>query len=776
MVEAFDLKQVVEEVTWERLHANEIRMSILDHIYANNQEVVKQVLVEKQETSDHSLILVEAEGTSSQSRKYTTLKYQNWIKYSKESLLAALQRESLGYNQGATAQQICDKLDKILGKAVDELTPTEERKIRINGTIPSHIQIKKRKLRNLHKRAKRMESLDLMRKCRRMEKEIKKELHKSRKTKIRKEVELGGKNLWKAVRLAQNKPIGGLPEEIKLPDGTRVKDDFDKAEGFSKYFEEKTKKIIASTNIDGEEVYNGKRKIYGNYEANWITAEKVKKILDNLPAKRCCGYDRIPLVFLKDGAEALTSIVTDLMKRIFEEKRVPEQWKVARILPLHKKGRKEEITNYRPISNLCSLSKVYERLILMRVEEICEIEGVDITGDSQYGFKKNCGTETACLEIQSKIAAICDEGKCAAMSSLDLSAAFDVVNRPLLVRRLKVIGLPEGIVASIQDWLTNRLAYCEVGGVTSIMRSIDEGTIQGSILGPLLFAIFVSPLWDLIEATSFADDNYIVVEGHDVAESLRKCKETTEKAILWFKKSGLCVNEQKTEICVFNKNDVGSHRVELNGLNVEVNKQIKVLGLIFDTKLTWFSQAMTAIEKANRVKQGLRLVNKYFTKEEMVKLSTGLFYSRLYYGAKVWLHAGLSAVIKKKLWQASSRMLKIAQKDWNGEKSFTELHKVSKRATPKMWSNYVHCCALYDVVMSGKPNILLCRLMENNLVDQRFQGLVFTRSNRLKIGTNCLSNRMMYVSRKLNFNWLMQTKTTFKMKCKKLMINDALEL
>jgi hypothetical protein len=88
----------------------------------------------------------------------------------------------------------------------------------------------------------------------------------------------------------------------------------------------------------------------------------------------------------------------------------------------------------------------------------------------------------------------------------------------------------------------------------------------------------------------------------------------------------------------------------------------------------------------------------------------------------------------------------------------------------------VHCCALYDVVMSGKPNMLLYRLMENNLVDQRFQGLVFTRSNRLKIGTNCLSNRMMYVSCKLNFNWLMQTKTTFKMKCKKLMINDALEL
>ena len=776
MVEAFDLKQVVEEVTWERLHANEIRMSILDHIYTNNQEIISRVLIEKQETSDHSLILVETEGQLGNSKKYTTLKYQNWRHYSKENLLATLRRENLDYDLGATSQQICDKLDNLLGKAVDKLTPTEERKVRVNGTIPSHIQTKKRKLRNLHRRAKQTGSIDLLRRCRKMEKEIKKEIQQSRKTKIRKEAELGGKNLWKAVRLAQNKPVGGLPDELKLPDGSRVKDNFVKAEEFSKYFEEKTKNIIASTNIDGEEIYNGRQKINGNYEESWITIEKVKRILDSLPAKRCYGYDRVPLVFLKDGSEVLAPIITDLMKKIYEEKRAPEQWKIARILPLHKKGRKEEIVNYRPISNLCSLSKVYEKLILMRVEEIGENEGVDITGDSQYRFKKNCGTETACLEIQSKIAAICDEGKCAAMSSLDLSAAFDVVNRPLLIRRLRVIGLPENIVTLIQDWLTDRMAYCEVGGVTSMMRMIEEGTIQGSILGPLLFAIFVSPLWDIIEATSFADDNYIINEGRDVVDSLQKCKETTEQAILWFKKSGLCVNEQKTEVCVFNRNDVGRHRLELNGLNIEVSKQIKVLGLIFDTKLTWFTQAMSAIEKANKVKQGIRLVSKYFTKEEMVKLSTGLFYSRLYYGARVWLHAGLSAIVKRKLWQASSRMLKIAQKDYNSEKSFQELHKESKRATPKMWCNYVHCCALYDVVVTGKPNVLQCRLMENSLVEQRFQGLKFTKSNRLKIGANCLSNRVMYVSHKLNFNWLMYSKTMFKMQCKKLMINDALGL
>jgi hypothetical protein len=84
-----------------------------------------------------------------------------------------------------------------------------------------------------------------------------------------------------------------------------------------------------------------------------------------------------------------------------------------------------------------------------------------------------------------------------------------------------------------------------------------------------------------------------------------------------------------------------------------------------------------------------------------------------------------------------------------------------------LFTGYVH---------KSKVQLLTSYSVQNNLVDQRFQGIVFTRSNKLKIGTNCLSNRMMYVSSKLNFNWLMQTKTTFKMKCKKLMINDVLEL
>ena len=105
--------------------------------------------------------------------------------------------------------------------------------------------------------------------------------------------------------------------------------------------------------------------------------------MKDLPAKRCYGFVKIFLIFLKDGAELLQPVLTDWMIKIFEKK-APEQWKIARILPLHKKGKKDEMCNYRPISNLCSMSKIYEKLILMRITEIKKIESADLTGDSQY--------------------------------------------------------------------------------------------------------------------------------------------------------------------------------------------------------------------------------------------------------------------------------------------------------------------------------------------------------------------------------------------------------
>ena len=119
-----------------------------------------------------------------------------------------------------------------------------------------------------------------------------------------------------------------------------------------------------------------------------MTADKVAECLKELKIKNCEGFDKLPLRILKDGASVLAGPLSILFQKIYETKKIPEQWKVARVIPLHKKGNKHEITNYRPISNLCSISKIFEKLKLKRFEKIEKENNLDLTLSEQHGFKK----------------------------------------------------------------------------------------------------------------------------------------------------------------------------------------------------------------------------------------------------------------------------------------------------------------------------------------------------------------------------------------------------
>ena len=125
-------------------------------------------------------------------------------------------------------------------------------------------------------------------------------------------------------------------------------------------------------------------------------------------------------------------------------------------------------------------------------------------------FKKSKSTTTAGILLHSLIVHATDSDNYALMASLDLSAAFDLVNVRLLIRRLRILGLPMDLVKLIEVWLTERKFYVELDGEVSNVLDSEDGTIQGSVLGPILYAIFVSPLFDLANLTNFADDNFIL--------------------------------------------------------------------------------------------------------------------------------------------------------------------------------------------------------------------------------------------------------------------------
>jgi hypothetical protein len=188
----------------------------------------------------------------------------------------------------------------------------------------------------------------------------------------------------------------------------------------------------------------------------FFTYPKFLQTMLSLKSKKCHGCDKVPLLVLKDGAEVLASPFTERFKKIYQTKQLPDQWKILQALPLFKNGNKRNINSYRPISNLCLASKIFERLMLSRLTDIEALSNINLTGKVQYRFKKGKSTVTALKEIQSQIATKIDQGQYVAMGSLDLLAAFEVVNVDLLTQRLSILGLPTDWMSLLELWLTNQ--------------------------------------------------------------------------------------------------------------------------------------------------------------------------------------------------------------------------------------------------------------------------------------------------------------------------------
>jgi hypothetical protein len=486
--------------------------------------------------------------------------------------------------------------------------------------------------------------------------EIKQHFHSCKSKAIRRKILPGNsKSLWDAVKIAKDINITSLPDEMFH---SNIKIDQNLLpDTFADCFESKVRKIVNEQTISAS-VYNGRKKI-DVIDCNFMRRFEITKAIKTLKAKNCEGHDRIPQRILVDGFDALDQSLCHLFNQIYEQKTIPEQWLISKVIPIFKKGDPKNVENYRPISNLCSTSKLFEKLILLRIQEIELNSKIDLTGKSQHGFKKKHSTNTAGLTIQSLIARALDGDNYALMASLDLSSAFDVVNVKLLLKRLRVIGLPGDLIELISKWLESRYFYVTIDGKNSYIRYCDVGTVQGSVLGPILYALFVSPLFDLTEMTLFADDNYIVRWNQHLTALIEDMRESLEMITKWLKDSGLKVNETKTEICLFHKRDQPPIVITFNGTPITSKQAMNVLGISFDSKLNWQFQIQNAITKSKKALHAIYLIRKHFTKTELLQITTSNYYSILYYNAEIWLTPTLNNNSKRALMSASAAPLKL---------------------------------------------------------------------------------------------------------------------
>ena len=762
-----NLIQVINFSTWQRIINNVLKESTLDHVYVKNPLIINTVYAIKPLIGDHSLIIAEINGILDPPK---VLKKRSWKNYSKDELLRRLTNVNFD-TCSDNPQSIWNHFEESLTPIIDELAPlvdfTNNTKVEANPPVKIKSKINLRK--KLLIRLKRSPTPELKLRVKNLNIEIRSFYLNQKKSAVQRSIIPGNsKSLWNAVKVAKNTNVSKLPPIMSLNGQTIPENELPDA--FAEYFKNKIEKIMTETKVD-ENVYNGKRKL-NCLDENFMTRNEVLAAVKTLSIKNCEGHDRIPQRFLVDGIDILIGPLSHLFSKIYDTKNIPQQWLISKINPLHKKGNQKEIENYRPIANLCSASKIFEKLILIKIQKLEALNKINLTGKPQHGFKRKHSTTTAGLTIQSLIASALNDDNFVIMASLDLSAAFDVVNIELLVKRLKIIGLPSDIVELITNWLSDRSFYVSIDGNNSFVHLSKAGTVQGSILGPILYAIFVSPLFDLAKMTLFADDNYVLEWNKSVNQLIIDMQRKIELITKWLRQSGLKVNDSKTEACLFHRKDHPPIRLQINAQVIITKPSMNVLGVVFDSKLQWHAQVQNAITKSKKALHAIILIKKYFRKDQLLNIITACYYSILYYNSEIWHLPHLSPILKQKLMSASAAPLKLTTSNYHRMISYESLHYLNKRATPQQITTYKHALLLHKTYNDDDMGLNWTNLFFNQQFSSRELNVHFTNNAKYKIGKNIITNRFEILNGKVPLVWLNETFESFKIKCKVLLLTQ----
>ncbi|KAG6458312.1 hypothetical protein O3G_MSEX010807 [Manduca sexta] len=283
--------------------------------------------------------------------------------------------------------------------------------------------------------------------------------------------------------------------------------------------------------------------------------------------------------------------LTNCINNCLELGTFPESLKIAKVTPIYKSGSKLDPGNYRPISVLPVLSKVFERVLYNRLETF--LKSIKLLYDKQYGFRPKSNTLSATTDVITKIKWSIDKKEIILGIFIDLKKAFDSVSHEVLLQKLSDIGLTNVALDIFKSYLNNRQQILKLGKSQSAPATITFGVPQGSILGPLLFLIYINSIGKLGlngDITLYADDTCLFYFGHSIDSIVLNAQKDLDLLNEWFQYNLLTINTTKTSYMIFaakNKKIHDFSPLVINGKQIKKVEQEKYLGLILDNKLTW---------------------------------------------------------------------------------------------------------------------------------------------------------------------------------------------
>ena len=611
----YGMTQIINKPT--RIDPKTQKSTLIDHVWVNKQ---KQTILQSGTTegiSDHFATYVSI-STQMPKKKEKIISIRNYKNYDIQKFCQEMENHLKESNlqtliDNNNVNEAMNTYISILQQVIENNAPMKEIKIHENKNkvpwfteeLEKKIILKNKILRDWHLYGLK-EDQKALKKIKNEVNHLKTKLKRKYYTEEIEKSEGDSKKAWKVIKTA----LGKLKDEECVEPSNITKE---KANEFNKFFasigleiQKKLKTQNHETNFENLRGFN--------FIAE--TEEKVKKLIDKLKHDVAVGYDNINAKFIKDSKEVQAPWLTKIINISYKTCVFPDNMKITNIKPIYKENNKEKISNYRPISILPVISKIFERACTDQLVKY--LEENDLISRTQHAYRKGHSTQTCLVEIVNQLYENIDKGHFTAIAKLDLSKAFDSISHTLLLHKLANLGLSENSINYLKSYLTNRVQRTKFKNCISEKEIIKSGIPQGSILGPILFVCFTNDLAEEFKkeckVVCYADDTQLIVEASNPRLLKTKIENVIQTAQKWYSKNSMKNNIDKTEILIIKKKKKINEiiiEIEEDGKPLQIipKKEIKTLGIYIDSSLNWDKQikytkklAMNAILNLNRLR------------------------------------------------------------------------------------------------------------------------------------------------------------------------------
>lgn len=511
------------------------------------------------------------------------------------------------------------------------------------------------------------------------------------------------KKVWATINQigGRKKANKGAPKKINIDDKI-VEDAQGKADGFNEFF----------SSIGSQMVEEIKKRAKGRNERLWdsnkpkfcsasssfyikpTTVKEIINLIATLKNNSAPGPDGIAASLIKKIHAFISIPLVHIINIVFSTGKIPSEWKESYVSPIFKSGDRTKMTNYRPISVINNFAKIFEKCLKERLTNYMERFG--LISARQYGFREGLSTADAIEELTNNIRCALNDGEKVLAVFLDLAKAFDTVTHDLLLERLENCGFRGSSHTLFEDYLKNRKQYVKIDDKLSKPIFVNTGIPQGTVLGPLLFLIFINQLSSIpnLDIVSYADDSVITFRGKTWEEARKAAEGGLRFVDSWLTESCLSLNVAKTKFLTFSLTMSTqpddrlltihtTHCINNSSCNcpcIEKVDHVKYLGIFIDQHLRWDRHITYLVERLKGMFHTFYNLRYVLSLAGIIRIYESIVVSILRYGVVIW-GSVLNSHLKK-LEITQNTVLKIIRKvgrRYNTNKLYSEIGELNIR-------------------------------------------------------------------------------------------------